>query len=223
MDQEQPQTGWAESPTHRVRRMRWDGWRAVIGAAVFAISLWLISTPPPAWEESMFRAINNLPRLFEYLLLPVQQFGMMLAIPVGAAILWRIVREWVAPTGLFLGGMIFGWAAAKLIKEAVGRARPTALYGDIQLRFDTPTTGLGFPSGHAVVAFTLAVVLSPYMRPAYRWVLYGLAVATCIARVFNAAHMPLDVIGGAAYGAVVGSVINLLVGLSQDRAPGPTR
>ncbi len=202
----------------RARRLRWDGVRIVVASALFVLSGALATTPPPVWEESLFRFVNELPRQLEYLLLPVQQTGMVLALPVGALFLWWVIREWRSPTGLLVGGLAFGWGAAKLVKEFVGRERPSAFYDPIQLGIDAPTVGLGFPSGHAVVAFTLATVLSPYLSRWQRWLVYGLALATCVARVFNGAHLPLDVTGGALFGTLVGSSINLVMGINRDRA-----
>ncbi len=57
------------------------------------------------------------------------------------------------------------------------------------------------------------VVLGP-SHP--RWAFYSLAVAVALTRIYVGAHMPLDVIGGAGYGVVVGSVVNLAVGIKAD-------
>ena len=205
-----------ESPP--IRRWAWDGTRIGLAGAVMLVTWLLAESPPAAWEESLFRTVNGLAQPFEYLLLPAQQAGMVLAIYVAGLILWRIVRNWRPPAALVVSGTVFGWAAAKLIKEVVERGRPTAFYDDVQMRFDTPLDGLGYPSGHAVVAVLIAIVLSPYLRPRYRWLLYALAWLTCVARVFNAAHLPLDIVGGVAFGVIVGSAINLVVGVYADRA-----
>ena len=202
----------------RVRRIRWDGIRSILSLGLLLLSTALASTPPAAWEETLFRAFNQLPSQLEFLLWPLQQAGNALALGVGAALLWFRIRDWRPPVGLLLGGMLFGWAGAKLIKSWVGRGRPTALYDDVQLGFDAPIEGLGFPSGHVVVAVVLAVVLSPYVSLWQRRLLYGLAVATAIDRVFIGAHMPLDAVGGVALGMLVGSLVHLGVGIRRDHA-----
>lgn len=201
-----------------VRRPRLDGPRIIAAALVVALTGAMSVEPPPSWEESLFWAVNGLPRYLDFPLWFLQQAGMAMAIPAAALALWFVVAHWRPPVGLVLGGIILGWAAAKGIKAIVGRGRPGVLLEDVVYGLDGPLRGIGFPSGHAVVVFTIAVVFSPYLPRWLRWVLYGLAVVVCVARLFAGAHMPLDVVGGAAFGMIVGSSINLVVGIREDRA-----
>ena len=39
-----------------------------------------------------------------------------------------------------------------------------------------------------------------------------LAVAVCLARVYVGAHLPLDIVGGAALGLAVGGAVRLMLG-----------
>lgn len=188
-------------------------------AALLATATALANDPPPAWEVSLFRAVNDLPRQAEWLLWPVQQAGMILAVPVGAAILWAMVRHRRPPVALLLYGVFLGWGGTKVIKLIVERARPGAILTEVQLGFDSPASGVGFPSGHAAVAVMLAVVLSPYVSLRLRWLLYTIAGLVCFARVYLGAHLPLDVIAGAAYGVIVGSLLLLTTGIPAARLP----
>lgn len=201
-----------------VRRWRLDGWRFGASLVVLILTAGFVFDPPSEWETTVFRAINGLPRQAEWLLWPLQQAGMAMAIPAGALVLWYLVRHWRPPVTLVLGGIIFGWAAAKVIKEIVGRGRPGAVYTDVQFGFDVSQSGFGFPSGHAVVALTLAVVFSPYVPRWLRWTLYVGAGLVWFSRVYMGAHLPLDVIGGAAFGIAVGSAVCLVSGIRADRA-----
>ena len=58
----------------------------------------------------------------------------------------------------------------------------------------------------------IATVTAPWLPHRWRWVLWALAAAVCLARVYVGAHMPLDVIGGAALGVAVGAGLRLLFG-----------
>lgn len=221
MTQDTPHAAAQDAPGDAirwVRRWRFEGSRIVAGLVVLALATWATLDPPAAWEIDVFRTINDLPRQAEWLLWPLQQAGMALAIPVGAVVLWFVVRHWRPPVTLVAGGIVLGWGAAKLIKEFVDRGRPGAMLDDVSFGFDVPIEGLGFPSGHAVVAISLAVVFSPYMPRWLRWVIYALAAAVCFSRVYMGAHFPLDVIGGAAFGVIIGSAVNLTSGLRGDRA-----
>ena len=165
-------TGESELDTrgteHRVvwiRLVRRDVSVATIGLLLLLVSTALVQNPPAGWETSIFHSINDLPRQAKWLVWPLQQAGMALAVPAGAAVLWMVVRNLRPPVALITGGIVFGWAGAKLIKEVVQRGRPGALLEDVNYGFATHIEGLGFPSGHAVVAFTLAWVWAPYEVP----------------------------------------------------------
>jgi membrane-associated phospholipid phosphatase len=61
----------------------------------------------------------------------------------------------------------------------------------------------GFPSGHAIAAFSVATVMSRRYGKAHKWVpyvAYGLAATIGFSRVTTLAHFPSDVFLGAALG-----------------------
>nr|WP_243851375.1 phosphatase PAP2 family protein [Modestobacter marinus] len=109
-----------------------------------------------------------------------------------------------------------------VLKELVARERPGATVPGAVLR-DVPSAGLSFPSGHAVIAFGIVVLLAPHLRR--RWVATALVLAllNSVSRVYLGAHAPLDVLGGAAAGIAVGSVLNLVVGVPAAADGGPHR
>lgn len=72
--------------------------------------------------------------------------------------------------------------------------------------------GLGFVSGHAAVVALLVIVTTPYLGRRGRVVAGLLAGAVCLARVYVGAHLPLDVVGGAALGVAVGAGMRLVFG-----------
>jgi undecaprenyl-diphosphatase len=93
----------------------------------------------------------------------------------------------------------------------VVRGRPDEYLTDVVHR-GAPAHGLGFVSGHAAVVTALLVVAWPWLTRPARIVCAVLAVFVCMARVYVSAHLPLDVVGGAALGLAVGAAVRLLLG-----------
>ena len=216
-DVDKPKQNKPSDAIEWVRRWRFESLRIVAALIMTFVATVLAVEPLPAWEVDLFRAINDLPRHAEWPMWVMQQAGMLFALGVGAAILWFVVNHWRPPAALVVGGFLFGWTAARMIKAYVDRGRPGALLDNVYFGWRTPIDTDGYLSGHAVVAVTLAVVLSPYMPRWLRWSLYALAGVVCFSRMYMGAHLPLDVIGGAAFGVLIGSVVNLLSGLRRDR------
>ena len=100
---------------------------------------------------------------------------------------------------------------ALVVKTFVERGRPDDLLSAVREREVFGADSLGYPSGHAAVAAALTVVVAAHLS--VRWVIAALALGTVVlfGRMYVGAHLPLDVIGGAALGAIAGSVVNLIV------------
>lgn len=182
----------------------------VAGLALLAVAGIFVQNPPSAWEESVFRALNELPHNVEPALWVLQQMGSALVMPFAAFVLWRMTRRWQPPVALLGTGFLLGWVGAKGIKAMVGRGRPGAIFDDVFLGFDVPTAEIGFPSGHAVLTFTLLAIFVPYLSKRGRIVALGVAIGVGLTRVYVGAHFPLDVIGGAGYGVAIGTLATLL-------------
>lgn len=86
-----------------------------------------------------------------------------------------------------------------VLKPLFARPRPTPVLSDYS-----------FPSGHATIAFAMAVVLSAY-EPKFRKWFFTLAVCISLSRIFVGAHYPLDVLGGAILGIII-ACSNLTLG-----------
>lgn len=97
----------------------------------------------------------------------------------------------------------------KSLKHGTARARPYMAQTDITL-FAAPLDKYSFPSGHTLhaVAFTL-IALGYY--PGLFWLLAPFCVLVALSRVVLGLHYPSDVIAGAALGAAVAVVSNMLV------------
>ena len=152
-------------------------------------------------EERLFRWFNRGPDGIQAPAWAVMQAGSLggvLAIG-GATGLLAGSR----PAGRVIGVGTAVWLLMKLVKPLVGRGRPADLLDGVTVR-GRPQTGLGYPSGHAAVSTTIALAAAPSspLRMA------GLAVAAAAgtSRMYVGAHLPLDVAGGYAAGALAGSV-----------------
>lgn len=193
-----------------------DAAKALAAAAILGAAAVTASRRTPAWEASLFEALHQVPRVVDYVLWLPMQAGSAWAPPVAALIGWRVIRSWRPTVGALVVGW-GGWWLAKAIKATIDRGRPSAELGDRIVRSTAVTEGLGFVSGHATVAFACAATLSPYLSRRWRAVGYGLAMTVGLARVVVGAHLPLDVVGGAALGLTLAYSWHLAVGV--DRSP----
>ena len=147
------------------------------------------------------------------------QAGNVLAVGVAALVVAATRRFWLAANLAITG--IGVWMAARWIKDQVGRGRPADLLPDVHLR-GHHDSGLGFVSGHAAVAVAIATMIAPYLGRRARWVAVAVAMGVCLSRMYFGAHLPLDVLGGAALGWAAGSLVHLLLGAPGGR-PSPER
>lgn len=105
---------------------------------------------------------------------------------------------------------------AKVIKEYVARGRPAALIDGVVERGTFAPLSLGYPSGHAAVASAITVIVMACLGRPWQIAAVALAIIVPLYRMYVAAHLPLDLIGGAALGLAVASVNLLLVRRPDD-------
>ena len=101
-----------------------------------------------------------------------------------------------------------------VLKNIINRARPfthsSALADFIQgIGMSLPTSS-SFPSGHTVISFCSALILTYYFKRKGAWAFLP-ATLIAISRVFLCLHYPTDVLGGIAVGLIIGT-ITLLCG-----------
>jgi membrane-associated phospholipid phosphatase len=134
-----------------------------------------------ALETQVFRAVNDLPDAFYNPIWPLMQYGTFITIPALAVVALLFRRRPLA-LALALAG-VGVYLLALLVKQIVERGRPGEL----------------------------SVVVAAHLSK--RWTIAALVLGTVVlmGRLYVGAHLPLDVIGGAALGAVAGSAVNLIV------------
>lgn len=108
--------------------------------------------------------------------------------------------KWFFMPFLVSGGLSY-FISELLVKPLVGRIRPTVEMGAILV--GNQSTDPSFPSGHATIAFAMAVVLAR-KEPKWKWIFYTLAVAIAWSRIYLGFHYPFDVIAGGLLGWGIG-------------------
>ena len=153
-------------------------------------------------DQKIFLFLNHLPH---------PGFAVELALflsGIGAAgIIWFVIgavlflREEEKDHRFFIPIVLTGAASWILVEDVLkilfNRPRPTAAMG--AWIFSPHLTDASFPSGHATIAWAMAIVLSRY-EPRLRWWFYLLALSISFSRIYLGVHYPLDIVGGAFLG-----------------------
>jgi membrane-associated phospholipid phosphatase len=182
----------------------------VLGCGVLLLAAWPVEAGRvPGTEAAVFRVLNGTTVLPFVIVWPVMQLGNVAVVPVSAFLAaafrrWRLALELlVAGTGTYV--------AAKVVKGIWPRGRPDGLLADVVIRGEA-ALGRGFVSGHAATLTALAAVAWPWLGRRGRIAVAVVVVLVCLARVYVGAHLPLDVVGGAALGLAVAGLVRLALG-----------
>jgi uncharacterized membrane protein YbhN (UPF0104 family)/membrane-associated phospholipid phosphatase len=199
---------------------------ALLGVAVTAVVVVVATSVVAstgrvgASERMIFEAVNGLPDALHWPMWILQLMGVTGTAAVVALIaLWlhrrrlAVVLIALVPLKLFVERLV--------VKVLVHRERPGSTVPEANLR-DAAPTGLSFPSGHAIIAFGIATLLTPYLGRWGRVVVWTLAVLNNVSRIYLGAHNPPDVVCGAALGIVLGTVLTWIVGTAPARRDEPS-
>lgn len=167
-------------------------------------------------ERHVFRAINNLPAGLYRPLWVFQQFGnLFVALAIGVVVAVLLRRWWVAAAVVGAAGLKL--VGERTVKQVVERSRPGTTIGAIHARGNVPLHGLSFVSGHSVIVTAVATLLTPVLHGNWKLVPWVFVVLNGVARVYVGAHNPLDVIGGAGLGLLIGGILNVFVAPAGER------
>jgi membrane-associated phospholipid phosphatase len=206
-----------EAPAEAARTWR-DAAAGGAALAVLVLAAVLASDQQvPGWERGVFAAVNERSVLPFAVVWPVMQLGNVVVVLLSALVA-AATRRYRLAAGLLAGGLLAYWLA-KVVKAVLERPRPPGLLDDVAVRGPLVLDD-GFVSGHAAVATVVAVVLLPYAGRRVATALVGLALMVGLARVHVGAHLPLDVVGGAALAVVVACLVHLVLGRPVRRAAG---
>jgi undecaprenyl-diphosphatase len=160
-----------------------------------------------AGEARTFRAINELPDALYPPGWMVMQLGNLGAVPAAAGAAWLAGDRELADRLLTVGSVT--WLLAKGVKYVIRRDRPGSLLPDTLGR-GPDASGLGYLSGHAGVAFALGAAALPRLSRPGRVLVLGAISTVAVTRVYVGAHLPLDIVGGAALGVAVEAGLAML-------------
>lgn len=157
-------------------------------------------------ELRVFRAANELPDGLYAPTWAVMQAGALGAVPVAAGVARAAGRPRLARRLLVSGTA--AWVLAKGLKHFVQRPRPVVLLPQTRCR-GPEASGLGYVSGHAAVSVALAAAALPGLDARGRAAVLAVVPVVGVARMYVGAHLPLDVLGGAALGLAVDAALSL--------------
>lgn len=199
------------------RSLEHPWWIVVVALAAGATATVVaLREPVPRWELDLALGINDATDAAAVALYPVMQVGTIWAPFLAGALVLVVRRDGLLAAALVVGGFV-AWFGAKGIKEVVERGRPLTYLPEIDVR-EGSGRGLGFVSGHSAVAMCTMVIVMAVVAPRWRPLLLVVALLVGLARVVVGVHLPADVVGGWAFGALVGVAVLEVVDRLRPRA-----
>lgn len=156
----------------------------------------------------MFRAMNSLPDWLYVGVWPFMQYGVFVTIPIASLVAFLLGRRHLA--GLLATGGVAIYVLARVVKLVTDRGRPMVFLPDVNEREQFAVESLGYTSGHAAVAATIATLTVFHLPPRLQRLSVALVAIVGLGRIYVGAHLPLDVIGGAAMGVAAGCIVTYL-------------
>jgi membrane-associated phospholipid phosphatase/predicted MFS family arabinose efflux permease len=194
--QHRPSPAWA---------LRWTTSLAMLYSVVLGAGVLVAGTGLQGLDELLFRWINALgpgpELLFELLEDPERNYGLLVALILGAALLTQRSR---LPRLFAVEAVSVGLALVLLqaMYAVFDRPRPSEVFegAEIALAQGRDWAAIeSFPSGHMAVVTALAAS-AWFAIPRLRGILVAYIALNAVTRVAFGAHFPVDVVAGAALG-----------------------
>jgi membrane-associated phospholipid phosphatase len=188
------------TPDRRRRRTR-VAWLTLSVALLLVATAVLIDAPVAGWVAHVKHPVLD---GVVGLLNPIGSGVTLLVMCVGISTACRWWPQSRLREAAWLGAL--GFACAGLVeftlKHLVGRARPDAADHGLVIWGPTFAPDVdSFPSGHATSVFVVAAVFAAFY-PRVSWLLYTLAAAIALGRVYLERHYVSDILAGALIGVV---------------------
>jgi undecaprenyl-diphosphatase len=194
-------------------------------AAVALVALawtWVIAAQDglESWERSVTRWFNDAPDWVAHAMWPVMQGGTLFCPFVVALVIGFVKRDWFVAGVVVVVGVVT-WFGAQGVKQIVERERPVAFIVGLNVREGTGN-GLGYLSGHAAMAAAVAVVAFTVVPRRWWPLMIAAVVIVGLARIVHGVHLPADVVGGWAFGTLLGLVgVSVIDWRRPHAAPAP--
>ncbi len=179
-----------------------------VGAAAFLVAALLVHTGATALDARLFGFVNDVPSWAASFLTPLSKLFLPagLFVVIAAAAVYVTIRNRSAlPVLVGAGAGALAYLLANLAKAAADRPRPYQVVADAVLR-QPAAHGTSFPSSHTAVAVATVIALLPFLPKALTGPVIAYAVLVGWSRIYLGVHFPLDVMGGAGVGMVVGGL-----------------
>jgi membrane-associated phospholipid phosphatase len=179
---------WFRAPDGRVyQRRRADALAAAAGLGVMLVCGVLVTHRLLAGTEvTVLHRINHWPGWLYPPMWVVQLSGVIGALPLLAAAA-ALLRRFRLAAALAAAALL-KVSLESVAKTFVQHARPAETVPDVILRGNSAAHGLSFPSGHAMVIFAITALLTPYLKGWQKAVLWALAAAVGLSRMYLGAH-----------------------------------
>ncbi len=124
-----------------------------------------------------------------------------------AVILLFFKRKDIKITGILLmAALACSYQVVHFLKMSFSRPRPFITLEAVNVLIEQK--GFSFPSAHAAMAFTAAVILTKCLKKGY--IFFAIAATVAITRIYIGVHYPSDVIVGSLLGCLIGyALINI--------------